>query len=58
MVGNFAEGNGISAEFAGEGMGLFHGAVGDNHPADAVFMKVAGRQFDGFAGADQQHSMC
>ena len=38
-------------------MSAVEGTVGDDHLADALLVKMAGGEFDGFAGADQKRGL-
>ena len=50
----FGEGDGVAVELRGQGMGPLDGAVGDDDATDALLAQVAGGQFDGLPGADEQ----
>ena len=55
VVRDLFERHHLGAELLGQQLGPLQGAVGHHHLGDVLFAQVAGHQFDGLAGTDQQH---
>ena len=55
VVRDLLQGHNLGTELLCQQLGPLQGPVRHHHPGHALLAQVAGHQFDGFAGAHQQH---